>query len=435
MLAGVGRHRLEIAVLALALQSTLSLESLGIATRIAASHVLLPYFAVAILVGLFTSSRYALAIRWRWVAAFFFAALVLMAHGLQVGRDYTGEVSAWGERRAVSTVLMLAYLMVGVYVGARGEAARDGLALAFAACAWLIGALTYAAYLLASMIDAPIPVLLYPSYSRLQGLMDNPNAFGWIVVCALCFHLAYLDRGRGLWHRLSVPGLAVLIAVAVLAASKSAWLGALVGSGIVVAIRRPPLRPVAVALVLGAALSGIGAIAPAPQHSDSFIADLGESSLAIDSVALRIDQFRLAIELIGEHPIWGIGLGSFPWEEARRGMRVWHYLHNSVLWLWTELGPLAVVLFLAFFAYVVRAIWPRPRSRGNDPFAVAVFAILWAFAAISAADEVIYQRYLWVFVGAALAVPVSARAAVRPRHGTGEPPTRHSDLPVAGTGP
>lgn len=407
--SGVGRRRLEVVILAFALQSAISLEWLGIATQIAASQVLLPYFALVVLVELARSKRYSLAIHWRWVAAFFLAALVLMVHGLHVGEQHTGEMSGWGIRRTVSTVLMFGYFIVGVYLGARDEDTRDDFAIAFVAIAALISALSFLAYLWASLSGASVPVLLHPTYSRFQGLMDNPNAFGWIVVCAICFHLAYWGRERGLWHGPSILGLAVLVAVLVLIASKSAWLGAAVGSAIVLAIGRPPLRPVAVALALGAALSVIGAVAPATQEPQSFIAAMAGTSMASSSVALRLDQFLLAFELIAEHPIRGIGLGSFPWEEARRGMKVWHYLHSSVLWLWTELGPVAPILFVGFFLYVVRTLRPRPRSAGNPPFALAVFAILLAFAVISAADEVIYQRYLWVFVGAALAIPLVKR--------------------------
>jgi len=409
--AGASRRRIEAWILAFALQSALSLEWLGLATQIALSQLVLPYFALVILLEFVRSVRYRLAIRWRWVAVFFLAALLLMAHGLYVGEQHTGAVSGWGLRRVVSTVLMFGYFVIGAYFGVGGDDVRDVFAAAFVAIAAITSVFTYLLYLAASLMGAQIPFFMLPYYSRIIGLMDNPIAFAWILVCAICLQLAYLGREAATRRWLGVAGLAFLLTVLVLIASKSAWLGAAVGVGLVLWIARPPLRLVAGTAALAAVLTAIGALTPAPKESHSFIAELAGTSMASGSVALRLEQFRLAFELIGEHPFRGIGLGSFPWEEARRGMTVWHYLHNSVLWLGTELGVLAPVLFVGAFLGVVRRLWPRPRSAGNPPFTLAVFAILWAFAAISAADEVIYQRYLWVFVGAALAVPAAERLA------------------------
>ena len=401
------RLQFELFALSVSLQATVSLVPIGYETKIAASHLLLPYFACLFLLSVKAGQRYPLSIDWRFVVVFFALALLLMINGVYVGQQHTGDVSAWGVRRVVATILMLGYFMIGVYIGSLSTKSKDVFALFFVFVAWTISALTYFSYLAYNFFDFTLPIFLYPlypSYSRFQGLMDNPNAFGWISICALSFQVAFQKRVQEINPYLNVIGLAILISAIVLTASKSTWLGGAMAVSILLVLRRPAIWPLATATILAVLLVVIGSAVPAKGFSDSFIVYAVKHNVVTGSVDVRLEQIQLAFNLIREYPIWGIGLGSFPWEEARNGLKVWHYLHNSLLWLWTELGPLAVLLFVAFFALVVRALWPRSHSRGNGSFNHAVFALLWGFAAISVADEVLYQRYLWVFVGAALAI-------------------------------
>ena len=96
------RPYLEAAILALAVQTAVSLDAVGVATRVAASHILLPYFLAATAVYLLAGRRFRITIGWWWVAGFFAAAVLLMLNGLYVGAGHTGEMSGSGVRRAMT---------------------------------------------------------------------------------------------------------------------------------------------------------------------------------------------------------------------------------------------------------------------------------------------------------------------------------------------
>jgi hypothetical protein len=71
------------------------------------------------------------------------------------------------------------------------------------------------------------------------------------------------------------------------------------------------------------------------------------------------------------------------------------------VWLLAETGPVGLAVFVAaawrLFADAVR--------RRGDPAATLLILMFCAFAAMSAAHEMLYQRAFWLLLGAVLAMP------------------------------
>ncbi len=416
------RVRVEAVVLAFALHAALSLEPIGISRNVAVANLVLPYFAALAIWTIFFRKRVEIAIGWRCAILFFLAVAVLMAIGLLVGAQFTGAVTSFGIRRTVSMALMAGYFLAGVYIASCGERVRDLFVFSFVAAAVAISAAACIAYLMTTVgIGVENPVLLTKLKFRFIGLMDNAIPFSWLILSAFAFQVAYQRKFHEKSPRLNIAGLSILIAVLLLVGAKAAWIGAAVFVAVFfIAVRqRPRVGPLLIAAVIGALLAWALAFVVPAVESPSFIVDQGKQDLHVTtSVDVRRQQLFLALELIRQHPFLGVGLGGYNWEAAIREPIPTHYLHNSLLWLWVELGPAAVIVFVAFFVRVMSALWSMRAAADEGIFPVAIFALLCSFAAISIVDDILFQRYLWVFVGAAVTVGYSRRSPVQ---GAGSP--------------
>ena len=136
------------------------------------------------------------------------------------------------------------------------------------------------------------------------------------------------------------------------------------------------------------------------------------------SLTARMESNARAFALWQEHPLTGAGLGAFlERETARVGddeepLQV----HNTALWLLTELGLFGFAAFAAaaigVFAYCLKT-WRTLRDR--DPPAadwmLAAILVLLAWMTMSLAHEMLYQRIPWFVLG--LCVGQSLLARVR----------------------
>jgi len=99
----------------------------------------------------------------------------------------------------------------------------------------------------------------------------------------------------------------------------------------------------------------------------------------------RWEAYRSTLEMIGDYPWLGTGLGTFAWifPEYRSGMisnrGVWDRAHNSALELASEMGiPLAVLVVIAW-AVVIAVLFYGVRNRRRDrifPIAGCLVALL-----------------------------------------------------------
>jgi hypothetical protein len=264
---------------------------------------------------------------------------------------------------------------------------------------------------IACAVPARMGMVLPPGFvdPRLSGLSQNPNAFAFMLVLVLAGVLALRMRFAagaalmavalvGVWFTGSRAGfVAVPVVFAAALMLGAAW--------------RPMLAATlaAAAFIVGAAmlqwllgLAGVVSLDPEQAGgiwAGSIVAVLGRTD-AVTIQHLQTIQDGFAIFLA--HPILGAGLGAYVDEQVRTtGLPL--VIHSTAVWLLAETGPVGLAVFVAaawrLFADAVR--------RRGDPAATLLILMFCAFAAMSAAHEMLYQRSLWLLLGAVLAMPAS----------------------------
>ena len=112
-------------------------------------------------------------------------------------------------------------------------------------------------------------------------------------------------------------------------------------------------------------------------------------------------MYKTAIAYWMEHPVVGIGLGSYRWrsQEEKISLHSYH-IHNTGIWLLTEMGLVGLLLFSGFF--LVLFITLVSKRKNADALSIGVTGVLLVMIGASAGTEILYQRYLWFLLGMAL---------------------------------
>lgn len=123
---------------------------------------------------------------------------------------------------------------------------------------------------------------------------------------------------------------------------------------------------------------------------------------------LRLNVIKDSLTLLKENPILGAGIGSvYQYQQDQSNRKHVAIIDNTPLWILTEMGPLGLLAFGSVFFSMLTALYRKSRGLDTDYklFARAVFFILLGFGLFSLLHEILYTRFLWVFIGIALAVP------------------------------
>lgn len=266
-------------------------------------------------------------------------------------------------------------------------------------------------------------VSLSDSVIRLKGTFGDPNHFGaYLVVCvpiALAVSLdAAIERRRD--EAVVAAGIAMAASIMVVATySRSALLGAVAGTAVLVALLVPTLRPllpalprrwrwrwlalaaVAVVLVVCAPLAPTLADRLDPSADVNTVTNAGHSSTA-----------DAALELFGDHPLLGAGPGELG-RELGQGKRT-SGAHSSYLTIAAELGLLgllalaaAIALTLAALIRSVREAFPQPRV----VIGAGLLAAYVSFVIASAFYDLWWDDFHWLLLGVIVGGVAMARPA------------------------
>jgi len=276
---------------------------------------------------------------------------------------------------ATSLILIVAFLVVNAF-GAR----RDLSDRVIAGSAVLVAALALLQYFGAATRWFPVfehyPQRMYSVFGN-QDLLGGYLAIGAVVLAGIL----YRDRPR------TIPGfvaLAVLFLALVLSASRSAWLAAAIGVGVLMFRshdRRRSLQITALAFLLGVAAVALVPDATIARVTGTFGPDDfgGRARLWFWDGAARIGMDR---------PLLGAGAGNFRYESpAYLGEALWasgpaghvsnrvHTLHAHSDFLETvaEFGLIGVVL----------GVWLLIRLPWRDPVAAPALLAYLVFAALN----------------------------------------------------
>ncbi len=226
---------------------------------------------------------------------------------------------------------------------------RDHANLRLAVTLFVAGASLVAVAGIVSLISGH--ALSVEGVRRVSGVYDHPNALALFLErpLLLCVGLAAAYRKRLHWAWL-VPA-AVIGAVLVMTFSRGAVLAAVV-SVIVLLLLGQRRRLAGLATGAGVILGGALAVTASARIDNLFSGGSG---------SLRIDLWESSIQMIRDHPIFGIGPDQFLYVYAPRYIKpqAWSerftsHPHDIVLDIWLRLGIMGVVLALA---YVILLAW------------------------------------------------------------------------------
>jgi hypothetical protein len=292
----------------------------------------------------------------------------------------------------VGWFMLLAYGAVGASLVHRGgEDALQILLLTFAATAAAVVALEIALFI-AFDLGAPIAPDMIPR--PIEGFSQNRNSFSFLLLVALA--ATFVSRTK-----YSVP-LGAMILIGLWFAGSRAALGTLVILlGFTLFLRIISIRTAlatATAAIIGCAVI-ILISAMAKGLAGGMLASGYLIPVTIEVPGSNAERFKSMSEgfaMFMAHPIFGAGLGAYMHDQLSKGVPL--VIHSTPIWLAAELG----VVGLGLFAWVATRIFLNAWRWQNASGALIVLVLV-VFAVMSAVHELLYQRSLWLLLGAALA--------------------------------
>jgi O-antigen ligase len=102
------------------------------------------------------------------------------------------------------------------------------------------------------------------------------------------------------------------------------------------------------------------------------------------------------------HPVLGSGLGAFLKEYVSSTGRPL-VIHSTPLWLAAEAGIIGLLVFAAPLLRILKG--EMEPARRHDLAALFLVLAILGFGTMASVHELLYQRPVWLLLGAALAVP------------------------------
>jgi uncharacterized membrane protein YbhN (UPF0104 family) len=263
--------------------------------------------------------------------------------------------TVWATKKALGWLVLLSYAAVGWVLSRKSNHLTATVCVATSA-AIFVG-------------------FLSPGW-RLEGLAENPNAFAFQILIAMCLAMTGLSRVHS--AQFGVVGVGAIIATKSLAGIGT--LCALVPiSAVILGPRQYRNRLIAAFVVAAIALiTVVFAIDPRPLYGIA------------SSNAERLQSIREGLATFWSHPIFGAGLGFFyATERSEIGLPV--VIHSVPIWILAEFG-------LTGFCISAAAIYNGFRLR--IPLLTLILSV---FVIFGQAHDIAYQRIFWLAVGAALA--------------------------------
>jgi O-antigen ligase len=227
-----------------------------------------------------------------------------------------------------------------------------------------------------------------------------------LFVAGLAAAGAWMALSRGPW-----PGPAtgltlamVVVPVAswavVVSRTRNAWLGTLVGLGLIAILRAPKLL-----WGLAAAVAAIVVLRPAPV--------VGRLTVVDPSSVDRYYMWQAGIDMIRDKPVFGQGPGrilavypEYRWPQAPNALQP--HLHDNALQIAAERGLPCLVWWLWFVAAAMGDAWREVR-RGAGWAAVAALAFLAAFMAAGLFEYNFGDSEILMFTLLVAALPYALR--------------------------
>ena len=290
---------------------------------------------------------------------------------------------------------LVLFLMVPVAMRlARGTRAMTALnvIIATGAAAALLGVVEYAMFGYDSLQNRPVGSLSH--YMTYSGVI-------MIVLCAAVARLLFHGE-QVLWPAVAIPALAVALGAT---QTRGVWIGALVGLGCLLAVRRLRLLAIVPVLLVVAFIVAPGAIR---ERAYSIVDVQDESNRD------RIQMIAMGADMVRDHPWFGVGpeMVGVVYGRYLRPNPLHTYnphLHNVPMQIAAERGLPALAAWLVFVGLAAAGLVVQIRRGPARPLAAAALA---AIAAMCAAGLFEYNfgdsEFLMLFLGL-ITLPYAAR--------------------------
>lgn len=424
----IARASLVLFAVFLQVQITVLASPDYLGLRINSADILLPVAGLLILISLLlkrTSWP-----QWQkpfgyWAPALLSAVIVL---AILNGYHIQGAWSSWAIiNKGMGWCVLMAYLAMGAWFAANKPAdIRDWFLRPFMLflCVSVICEVTVR-ILFNHEIVSQFTVLDALKVPELSGFMANRNAFAFLYLstltlsCVLWLKDIQIKRielfcFRALW--------ALLPVFFVMNASRSSLLilvplvlFIIVNNWRFFALKILPLILIGLIIL---PITDIRRMKSAFRHLDA----LQEQSLSFaegetgaqdlkDNVyigdSLRLHVITDSLTLYKQHPVTGVGIGSVYAYQKTQDRKFTVIIDNTPLWVFVEMGPLGFLAFAGVFFSMIFALHRKSKEMTSHEhaFAHAVIFVLIGFGLFSLFHEILYSRFLWVFLGMSLASP------------------------------
>jgi O-antigen ligase len=293
---------------------------------------------------------------------------------------------------------------------------------ALGAAAAALGLALWALGTRAEPLLARLAIVGYPTGKIIRHLEDNPakairatgtgvdpNSFAGLLMVVLVLAIGQFAARRSLVPRtIAAPAIPVLGLCLLLTQSRASWVGAAAGVGLLAILRyRRLLPPIVLAVPLVLAL-GIGR-----SFVERFVLGI---RLQDPATQLRLAEYRNALAIIREHPLFGVGFGAAPSIDLQAGVS------SVYLTLAERVGLLGLALYVLLLVIIGLQLRPAlfagyARATAAGEAAVALAGALLAGIVAGTLDHYFFNitfphmvALFWGLAGLALAAARLARA-------------------------
>jgi O-antigen ligase len=270
----------------------------------------------------------------------------------------SGLWSAWrGESLGIGALFAL-MVLVSIYPAAR--IGRDHpTAIRPITGAWVAGAIAAAAW---GILRAPAT---WPSGASTPALLGTALGTTMASSAALALGAWTVSETRSLRIGLA-GGLPIIVTALALTTSRAAWIAAAAGAAVAIALA--PRRRIG--LILLCAVSLVVAVT-ATTAERRWLEHRLESMSSLEANADRIAMWRGALRMVRDHPLTGIGYGTFvrawPVYHTEPGLEGKPTAHNVFLNFAAETGLLGLAAFLGVVGAGLAALRNRLAAGRRDP--------------------------------------------------------------------
>jgi hypothetical protein len=251
------------------------------------------------------------------------------------------------------------------------------------------------------------------------GQGGGANYIAWVLATTAPLLIYKIVRGGG-WQRLLAGLLLPLWLTGILATGSRGGIACLAAGMLALVVVMRQLKLAVLLAVMGVLLlvlmptgrfERISAVTLDPDRMD-------------ESMLIRYQHLKVGLRIIGEHPLFGTGLGTFP--EVKKKYLPQEYAaadrvvaHNTIIQMGSEAGLIFLAAFIVFNFFALRCLWRRSPEVFDDEGAADMDWIRAGTAGALAATAVQMLKgdmanidYFWWLYAISIAYHMVRRAAV-----------------------